>query len=447
MQNRSARAYWTLFITQTLSMIGSRMSGFAIGIFIYHQTGDATPLALIAFFETVPFLLLGNIGGMVADRFDRRKVLFVANVCQAIATLFLIWAFGSGDFQTWHVYLVAAINSAVNAFLTPAFIASLSQLIPDAQRDRMNALNEMAGPLAGVLAPGLASALYAPFGAQGVLLLDLFSFLIAAVGAVIIFLPRVEQSAAGKAAAGNPLRELAGGLSFLWGRKLLLGLILYFTAINFAFTMATVLVTPYVLARTNSDAALGAIASVMNVGAILGAVVMGVWGGTRPRIHTIMISVLVTASAIMVWGTSRSALVLGVASFIALFPLPMINAAIMSILQVKTPHDLQGRIFALVNQFSMALMPVAQLLIGPLADGLEKNAVGTPGWSAVAGLVGEGKGAGIGLIAVVAGGSILIMTLIVYALPKIRHMEAILPDYAPPQGEPDAVQAEQFVAV
>lgn len=431
-QPSSVISFWVLFITQTLSLLGSRMTAFAVGIYVYEQTKDATPLALIAFFETAPMVLLGNIAGMIVDRFDRRRVLLFANIGQAVVTLFLLWSFGTNHFQVWHVYLVAALQASLGIFIIPAFQSSVTLLVTDKLRDRANALNEMAGPLAGVIAPGAATALYAITSATGVIIIDLFSFIVAGIAAILIFVPRPKRSVEGAAASGSFLRELSGGFNFLRSRRLLLFLTLYFALLNFLFMLVVTVTTPYILSRTDgSREALGLITSVLNLGAIAGGIVMSIWGGTRPRIHTILGGVLFVGAALALFGVGRSVAILAISSFLVLFPLPMINAAIISIMQVKVPSDLQGRVFSLLNQISMVLSPIAALAAGPLADTMEKNIRLQPAWSAVAPLVGDTAGSGIGLIAVIVGLLIMGVTVVVYTNRPIRQMEAILPDYGP----------------
>ncbi len=442
MQRQKSSAFWIMLITQTLSLIGSRMSAFAVGIWVYKQTGSATPLALVAFFEIVPAILLSNIAGMIADRFDRRHVMFFANVGQAISSVLLIASFLSGNFQIWHLYAVALVQATFGIFLGPAFQSSLTMLTEDSQRDRANAINQLTGPMAGVLAPGIAGALYAIVGVTGVIVIDLISFLVAGAAVIFIHIPRPEQSAEGKALSGSAWKELLGGFRYLWSRRILFFLVIYASVINFAFNGCFTIVTPYILARTNNEATLGLILSVMNLGAITGGVLMSVWGGTRPRMHTIMPGLIVSGVCLALYGLSQNPWAIGLSLLVLMFPLPMVNAAFTSILQLKVPPDLQGRVFAVVGQLSMLLSPIAYLTIAPLADNIAEPAVSKPGWELIAPLVGSGKGSGMGLIMVVCGVIVALVSVGVYLLPSVRHMEADLPDYAPKTKEP--VPAEEL---
>jgi MFS family permease len=341
-------------------------------------------------------------------------------------------SFLSGQFQTWHLYAVVALQSVFAALLWPAFQSSMTLLIPDKHRDRANAINQMTGPMAGVFAPALATALYALVNVGGVVAIDMISFVVAGLAPLIVVIPRPTESTEGREMRGSVLQEIKGGFRFLWTRKILLFLVLYASGVNFLFNGVLTLNTPYMLARSNGDPALLGIAtSLMSVGGIAGGIIMGIWGGTRPRIHTIFPGLIISGIALALYGLSQSPVTLSLSLFAVMFPLPFVNAAFFSILQIKVPSDLQGRVFALVTQLAMLLSPLANLLVGPLADRVFEPAVGAPGWNTVASLVGNSHGAGMGLIAVIGGASLTVLSTIVYAIPATRRMEQTLPDYKP----------------
>jgi hypothetical protein len=187
---------------------------------------------------------------------------------------------------------------------------------------------------------------------------------------------------------------------------------------------------------TEGDEALaGLLLGVMSAGALAGALLIAVWGGTRPRIHTIMIGMLVTGGMFLMFATAVSPLLLGATLFVLMMPLPFTNALLMSILQAKTPPDLQGRVFGVVGQLLMIATPISFLITGPLVDKTLEPAVGTAAWNAFAPLVGAEAGAGMRLVLLAVGGIIIVTTGAAYALPGLRRMEATLPDYANAAGD------------
>ncbi len=428
---RNLRTFYTLIFTQTFSLIGSRMTDLALSIYIYNQTGDVTPLALVSVFAILPQIIGASFAGVLADRWDRRYVMMLSDAGQALGTVILLLSFLSGGFQIWHLYIIAFIKSWFGVFQSPAFTAAMTMLVPDDQRDRANALQTLTGPLAGVLAPAITGALYALIGLNGIIGIDLLTFAVAAVVVLFIRIPRPTQTEIGKQMQGTVWKEMIGGLKYMWSWRSLFMLTLHISLVNFLFAGAGLLLTPYLLARTGSEATMGVLQAVADFGMIVGAIVIGVWGGTRPRIHTIMGGILISSLFMIGVGSAQTPLLLGVTLVLMTFAAPMVNASATSLMQAKVPPDIQGRVFAALGQMTMLFMPLAYLLIGPLVDNVFEPAVNTPGWAAVAPLVGSQAGAGMGLIIVLAGAGLLITTTLVYALPRVRHIESERPDYVP----------------
>ena len=245
-----------------------------------------------------------------------------------------------------------------------------------------------------------------------------------AVSAVaLIHIPRPPISAEGAAAIGGFWAEWRGGLRFLTTRRALLGLILYYTGISFLLNGPLELVIPYVLALTNDEGMLGVLIGVMSGGALAAAVLIALWGGTRPRIHTLMPGMLLTAVMMVLFGVSRHPMLLGMAIFFTMIPLPISNVVFISILQVKTPPDLQGRVFAVAGHLASIITPLSFVLTGPLVDGVLEPAFGN-------------NGDGMGVVLVAAGIIIGVLTLLAYAQPALRHLERDLQDYGVEPSEP-----------
>ena len=144
---------------------------------------------------------------------------------------------------------------------------------------------------------------------------------------------------------------------------------------------------------------------------------------------SVMWTIFLASLLIILFGMAQTPIALVGAAFVMLMPLPATNSAFMSILQEKVAPDVQGRVFALVNQIALILAPLSNLLIGPLVDQVFEPAVRQSGWERIAPFVGSEAGAGIGLLFVFAGVGAAILSLIAYAQPSIRTAEHKLPSY------------------
>jgi len=423
------RTFYFILATQTISLIGSRLSALALGFLVYRQTQQVTVLALIQFFDILPSIFISPISGMVADRLDRRKIMIVADIGSAIGTVLLLLSVVSGAFQVWHLYAVTFLQATCAVFQRPAIQASVTMLVPDEQRPRANALFELSLPMAGIFAPVIAGLIFAVVGVAGAIVIDLLTFIIAISALVIVRIPAPPKSEEGQTEGGF-LRQLTAGFAFLWSRRPLFILVSAFTLTNFFFTLAFGLETAYPLARTGSEAVTGTLLGISSAGIVIGGAVLAWWGGTRRRIHTMMPAVLATCVGVVLIGMAQQPIVLGAALFVTMFAFGFINAPFNALVQAKVPPDLQGRVFSAIYQLSFIFIPIAYLLSGFLADQIAEPAAHRPDW-AFAGWVGTGDGAGMGLIYVVCGLVMAAFNLFVYALPMVRQIDVRLPDAQP----------------
>ncbi|MGH6970900.1 MAG: MFS transporter, partial [Caulobacteraceae bacterium] len=292
MSQPGPRTYYVLLAGQAVSFLGSQISGLAVGIAIFRQTGHATPLALVSVFWTAPQVVLAGFGGLLADRFDRRRLMLAANLGYALSSALLLLSFASGGFQLWHLYALMLANGVFAALEGPAFQSSITMLVPDSQRDRANALAQFAFPTAIALAAAAAGILYAAIGVTGAIEVDLLTFAGVIAVLALIRIPMPATTEAG-AHSGGLLRQSLFGFGYLRARPGLLWLCLYIAVVQAVASGALVLMTPYVLDRVHSTETFGIVVGVGNSGAIAGALVMGAWGGTRPRMHTLMPSAVV----------------------------------------------------------------------------------------------------------------------------------------------------------
>jgi hypothetical protein len=311
---------------------------------------------------------------------------------------------------------VAFLQGSFVALQGPAHSATLTLLVPDRLRDRANAITELAFPLAGVLATMVTGLLYASLGVTGVIAVDLATFPVGAGAALVLAIPQPPRTAEGQAHAGSVLGELRGGLLFLRQRRPLLVLLLGLAVLNFLWNGPLALDIPYFLAVTGSEALMGVALGLSSLGALAGAALLSVLPAWRPRLRLFLACLVLNGLMAIVYGLWRWWPAMLASLFLTLLPLPITNALLRSILQVKTPPDLQGRVFAVESQLALLGSTTSFLVVGPFVDRVLVPATG--------------PAAAMGLVAVLAGLGILAVTAVLFGLRRVRQLEAELPDYA-----------------
>jgi len=444
------RIFYVLIITQVLSLIGSRVSSLAFGIWIFLETGQATPLALVSFFTALPAVFVASFSGVLADRMDRRYVLALADAGGAIGTLILLLSFISGNFQIWHLYVVALIQAIFGVFQTPAFNASVTMLIPADQRVRANAIRQLTAPTASVIAPLLATFIFSVVGLTGAIILDLLTFAVAVTIVLNVVIPMPEQTATGRKLRGSIWKEVMGGFAFLWEKRPLFIMIVYYAFVNFFIVSATIFSVPYLLARTgNNEASLGLLLALINGGSMLGSLIIAYLNLQTNRVMYIALGATITGVMLSIAGMAQVVPLLGFALFFMMMPIPATNAMFIAILQAKVPPDVQGRVFAVMSQVVRVLMPVAFLIAGPLADRIMEPSLTVPVWgvatpldgtlfpvlfhepgiSTFAPVVGSGTGSGMGFIMLINGMMLVMLAGGLCSIGSVRTVETTLADY------------------
>jgi DHA3 family macrolide efflux protein-like MFS transporter len=367
-----------LWVGQFVSLVGSGLTGFALGVWIYQRTGVVTDYAMICFFSVLPGIVLAPMAGVIADRWDRRRAMILADLGSGVCMLTVAALLLTKQLGVWHIWVTMGANSVFRALQLPAYSATVTLLVPKEHFGRANGAVQTALALAHILAPVMAGMLMAVVAVHVIVLLDVASFLFAVLTLLMIRFPQVPISAEGRAARGTFLTEATFGLRYIRSHPGLPALLVTFAGINFSFGMAFALVTPLVLS-TRSAQALGTLVSVGGVGMLSGGIIMSIWGGPRRRVHGLLAAAAALGVALTVLGLASHTVALGAALFAGLLSIPIAAACFQAIWQRKVPADLQGRVFAVRNMLTDLTVPLAFLIAGPLADRLSPSGAGGGG--------------------------------------------------------------------
>lgn len=414
---------YVFFGLQGFSMLGSRMTSIAIGLKLFHETGQSTPLLLLALFNELPLLFLGGWIGIAADRWKRKTAIIAGDTGQAVCTLLLVICLINIPSTLWPVYGIAAVQGLFVALQSSATSAIIPLMVRDEELDRMNALKELLFPLAGVIAPSLTGVLYEPYGISIILTVDLLTFLVGTGVVTLLPMPEMkhEERQLEKPRMWN---DSVQGFRFLWTNKPLLHLLLYFGWWNFVLNGPLELAIPFFLQRTGSGN-LTFLLGAMNAGALAGAAAAVWWGHFPHKIRFIFAGSILTALMFVMLGTSRHVIMLGAAVFLLMLPLAMTGALFYSILQRKTPLSLQGRVFAAYGQLCAVTAPLSFLITGPLADQWLETLfpeAKLPPWLRC--FIGSGDATWIGVIFVVSGILLLLGAMWTLSSRQVRRLDS-----------------------
>ncbi|GLZ38041.1 MFS transporter [Actinokineospora sp. NBRC 105648] len=413
---------------QLVSIAGSGITGFVLGVWVFQLTGSATRFGLIMLLEAAAAIAVAPVAGMAVDRVDRRAVLVVSDVVAAAATAVLLALVAGGGLRVWHVYPIAAATAMCATFRMVAFTTVLPLLVPERHLGRANGLAQTL-PAVQIAAPLAAGGLLAAVQLRGVVLIDLCTYAVALAITLLIGLPEraIRPDRAGSAGEGA-WAELTGGWRELRRRPGLPHLLLLLGGFHLAAGMAGVLVQPLILTFAGPST-LGVLMFVGGAGMFAGSAVMTAWGGPTRRITGVQVFLAIGGIALALHSLAPSALLIGVLAPAFLFTLPVITGSAMSLLQTKVDPSALGRVMAGVRMTAQGGTALGFAAAGPLAD-LVFEPLLRPG-GALAGsvgtVIGVGDGRGIALIFAITGAALIALAAWAATSPVLRAVDD-LPD-------------------
>ncbi|HEU5413924.1 MAG TPA: MFS transporter [Candidatus Angelobacter sp.] len=429
---------------QLISSVGSRLSGFALGIWILRSTGSTTYFAMTFVAMTIPALIISTVAGALVDRWDRRRTMIACDAISAVIMLALAGLCAVGNLTVWHIYLAVGTSSLFNAFRTPAFAASIPLLARRDELPRVNGMAQSGNAVAEMIGPLLGGVLVMAMSLQAILFIDALSFWVSMAALMRANIPR-PASAAGNRREGL-LREAVIGWRYVQERPGLVGLLTIHSSNNFVFSVARVVITPLLLSFSD-PAGVGVQYAISGSGLLLGGIGMTLWGAPQKRIYGVLIFSLLAGVCTAAHGIRPSFTLVAVSGFFLFLMLPVIAASSSSIWQAKVPAGLQGRCFAIQKMTFYASSVSGYFLAGPLARHLFEPLLQKGGLLAgsIGLIVGVGPGRGFGLMFIALGIWMALTAIIGFTAPAIRRIDEMADAFSAPlkvAGSATGLQAE-----
>lgn len=437
------RSFGAVWIAQLLSVLGSSLSGFALGVWAYQRTGSVTQFGLIFAANVLPGVLVAPFAGSLVDRFDRKWMLVAGDAGAAVATAAVAVLVATDNLEVWHIYVTTAVGSSFTFLHRTAFQTLVPVLVPKRHLGRANGLMQLSQAVT-IAAPILAGVLLTSVGLRGVILVDLASFAVAlgvlAAARLPASLTRPDRSGGAGTAAGF-WSDLGHGWRFLAGHRPLLLLVLFSAAYDLLFAFAAVLVRPLILGFA-SAATLGVLEFLGGLGMVAGSLAMGAWGGTRRKLDGIVLFTALGGVVLALHSLAASPWLIAVVAPLFLFTMPIVNGSVFTILQVKVPGESLGRVSAAAQMVFQAAMPAGALVAGPLADGVFEPLLQPGGALAgtVGAVIGTGPGRGIALLFAVTGVLLVLLALATRTSDPLYRLEDQVPDAVPDPSEVDTAR-------
>ena len=432
-------AFTVLWFGQLLSALGTRMTNFALSIWLWQQTGSATDLALLMFSAFLATVLVSPIAGSLIDRWNRRLTILLSDAGSGIVTGALLLLFLTGSQQTWHLFAANALTGGALAFQLPAYSSTISLMMEKGNYPRANAMLSLVRFGPAIFAPSLAAYLLGFTSISTVLVIDVLSY---GIAVATVFLVRIPATPAQPVAERTSVwRDTAFGFRYIVGSRPLVYLEGLLFSIGLLAAMGYAMIIPLILGRTGSDTQAGIALSIGAIGGVLGAVAIGALPPTRDKMFRILVAIgAFSIVGRVLFGVAQSLVFWAIAMFVLHLCIPFIDGYGQAIWQEKVRPAVQGRVFAARQFIENLAVPVGLLVAGPVVDHVFEPEMAPGGGLAPAfgWLVGTGPGAGMGLLCVTVGVLGVGVAAAGFAIPTIRRVETLLPDHDEVAAVPDS---------
>ena len=423
MKRSGFKIYHLVWLGTFISDIGTGMTSFALGIYTYQLTGQASSSALVTLCAFLPGLLMTPLAGILADRYDRRLLMALGDGLSGLGVLWIYFSLQVHQPSILQICLGAVISSVFSALVNPAFRATISDLVPEDQFSKATGLTQINSIARYLISPSLAGLILAQGTIGQILLIDFSTVFVT----IICSLTARRHIKTPIKATSHPFwSEFIRGFQIIHEKKGIWLLVLLGTAFSFFLGTVEILLAPMILCFAYSQE-VGWTMAISSSGMLLGGLILGIFPIKR-RFHLILSLSLGLLGIFMVgMGSKENLAWICFFGFLLFMSLPFANTAIDYLIRINIDKNEQGKAWGTIGVISQFGYVIAYASMGWVADCffkpllLPKGALAT--W--LGSIIGIGSGRGYGLLFILSGFCISITALFLSRQSAIKELEYV----------------------
>ena len=403
---KSLRSFFILWLTQSLSTLGSAMTGFALVIVLYQNSGSALATAMLSVCSYAPYVLMSIFAGALSDRWNKKATMLVCDSLAAVSTLAVLILFKTGNLEPWHLYIINALGGLMNTVQQPASEVATTMLTPEKYYQKTSGMRSFSGSLVTILTPSIATAVMSFWGLEAVIAIDLLTFVTAFLALLVfIKIPEIAKDGNGEKQE-SVLASAKSGLVWLKSHRKILWLILFLAAINLIASIYDAALPAMMLSHPNGgETALGAVNTCVGLASLAGSIIVTFLPEPKNRLKVICNTLLISMSTenfLLAFG--KTPLIWCIGAVLGWIAIPIMNANMDVIFRSEIPAEMQGRVFSARNTLQFFTIPVGFFLGGILVDKVfEPLIAGLSPSSLAVTIFGGEKGSGAAMLFFVIG--------------------------------------------
>ena len=422
-RGENMKKFLTIWAGELISNIGSGMTAFALSVYVYQLTGSVGWVSIITLLAYLPTIILNPVGGILADRFDRRLMMICGDLFSALGLLYILISIQMGHIGIAPIVIGVTISSVFVSLLEPSYKATVTDLLTEEEYAKASGLVQMAGNARYLISPAIAGVIFGFSDIRLILIIDILTFFITVLAVASV--RRNIQHNKKRQDKFNLLKEFNEGMQYIVNDKGIKSIVLLMAFMCFFIGFVQTLIIPMVL-PIGSVKTVGFMESISAVGMLVGSVAISIIGIKKNYSKILIVSLIVCGCFMALIGTSTSIAFILVSCSLFFAALPFVNTCADVLIRISIPNNVQGRVWGLISLLTQIGFIIAYSCCGILADNVFEPMMQEKGILAdsIGKVIGTGEGRGIGLMIIVAGILMIAVALVLGSRKSIKEIEA-----------------------
>ena len=412
--------FYKLWLGELISNIGSGMTAFALSVYIYEKTGSVSYVSLITLLSFMPSIILSPIGGLLADRYDRRLLMIIGDLFSGLGLVYILWNIQAGEKSIVPIFVGITFSSIFTSLLEPSYRATLTDILEEENYAKASGLIQAAGSAKYLISPVIAGMILSVADIRVILLLDILTFI---TTCLMIFLVRKSMNSETQNYKKDSFKGLLEGLFIIKENRGVYSLVIIMFFVCFFMGFIQILIRPMILALSSVKTA-GMMESLCAAGLLIGSLWIGIAGIKKNYSKILAVACFFCGIFMSMTGVNENLAIIGISTFLFFSTLPFMNSCADVLVRVSIPNELQGRVWGLISLITQMGTVAAYIISGVMADYIFEPMFNKNGLLVknIGMIIGTGKGRGIGFMLILSGMGMLIMAIVIWKNGKIREV-------------------------
>lgn len=421
-RNRAMKKFSALVAGQLISSIGSGLTDFGLAIYVLALTGSVTATAMVSICAFLPSILLAPVGGVLADRYDRRLMMMLGEFFSGLGLIICLLSVMSANPSLALICVGVGVSSLFTALMEPAFKATITDLLSEEDFAKAGGMVQIAYNAKLLLSPAIAGLLLQITTVSTLIIIDMLTFFTTALTIAVVKKGMVTKR---REDTGLYFRqEMKAGIAAIRGKSGIMAMIVIMTIVVFCLGFVQILSKPLILAFAG-ETELGMLTTVSALGMLAGSIVISCLKKKKSYVQMLSLGLFGCGVFFALMGVEENLYLIATFGFMMFAFMPAVQIGAEVLIRKNLANAVQGRAFGLISLLTQLGYIFAYIFSGVLADNIFEPFMRSDSLLAktIGKVIGVGAGRGIALLIFIAGLALATVGIVVFRLKSVKKLE------------------------